>query len=354
MIFLKLSKMGKNNLGRVLVTGGAGYIGSHTVAELYQNGYEVVVADDLSNSSIEVLKALRQITGVEIPFERVDCSIESEMHSVFSKYPDIRYAIHFAAFKAVEESVEKPLDYYRNNLNSLINVIDELKGKEGAGIVFSSSCTVYGEPDSDNLPVSESAPIKPSLSPYGKSKQMAEEILRDSVKAFPSLKVISLRYFNPIGAHPSGLIGELPLGAPQNLMPVITQTAIGIRESMSVFGTDYNTPDGSCIRDYIYVCDLAKAHILALKKLDTSSNFDVYNLGTGKGVSVLEMIYKFEKISGVKLNYNIKRRREGDVEQLWADPSKAQRELNWVADTPLNKVILSAWEWERRVRGKSS
>ncbi len=339
---------------RILVTGGTGYIGSHTAVELIEAGFDVLIVDNLSNSGIEVLDGIKMITGVKPNFENVDCSNFEEFSNVIKNYPDIRFAIHFAAYKAVGESVVKPAEYYRNNIFSLINLIDILRQRSGSGIVFSSSCTVYGQPSLENLPLSESAPIVPSPSPYGKSKQMCEDILKDTVNACNDFKGVSLRYFNPVGAHPSREIGELPLGVPQNLMPVITQTAAGVRDKMLVFGNDYNTPDGSCIRDYIYVCDLAKAHVKAVERMSgENSKYEVFNLGAGKGLSVLELINIFEKETGIKVSYEITGRREGDVEQLWANPSKANKLLNWSADTPVEDIVKSAWNWEKKIRGIS-
>ena len=357
--------MGK---GKILLTGAAGYIGSHTWVELSQAGYDVVGVDNFYNSERDVIDRIGKILGKPVTFEEADCSDLKAFGKVFEKHPDIVGAVHFAACKAVGESIDKPLLYYRNNIVSLLNLISLMteKGKK-ANIVFSSSCTVYGQPDKEHLPIAEDAPLKRSLSPYGKSKQMAEEILSDSVIAFPHLKVCALRYFNPIGAHPSALIGELPRGVPQNLVPFVTQTAAGIRDHLNVFGNDYNTPDGSCIRDYIYVVDLAKAHVKAIDKLlsDGCGNdaqvideptyveaaktgrWFVFNLGTGKGLSVLELVNGFMKATGVNLPYEIAPRRQGDIEQVWADPRKAERELGWKADTPIEDVLRSAWEWQK-------
>ena len=357
--------MGK---GKILLTGAAGYIGSHTWVELSQAGYDVVGVDNFYNSERDVIDRIGKILGKPVTFEEADCSDLKAFGKVFEKHADIVGAVHFAACKAVGESIDKPLLYYRNNIVSLLNLISLMteKGKK-ANIVFSSSCTVYGQPDKEHLPIAEDAPLKRSLSPYGKSKQMAEEILSDSVIAFPHLKVCALRYFNPIGAHPSALIGELPRGVPQNLVPFVTQTAAGIRDHLNVFGNDYNTPDGSCIRDYIYVVDLAKAHVKAIDKLlsDGCGNdaqvideptyveaaktgrWFVFNLGTGKGLSVLELVNGFMKATGVNLPYEIAPRRQGDIEQVWADPRKAERELGWKADTPIEDVLRSAWEWQK-------
>lgn len=345
------------NRYKVLVTGGAGYIGAHTVIELHKSGYEVVIADNLSNSSEDVLTGIEMITGEKPVFEKVDCTDYSALEALFLKHKDISYAIHFAAFKAVGESVSKPMLYYRNNLLSLMNLIDIMTSAGKSSIVFSSSCTVYGQPSADYLPVGEDAPLQPAQSPYGNTKQICEEMLRDATLAMPdSLNVISLRYFNPVGAHPSALIGELPRGVPQNLLPFVTQTAAGIRELLSVWGDDYNTPDGSCVRDYIYVCDLAKAHVAALDRMTgrngkMDKNIEYYNLGTGRGLSVLEVIDLFKKANKVDVPFKIAPRRPGDVEQVWADPSKANRVLGWRADTPVETVMQSAWRWEKKIRG---
>ncbi|HJC93651.1 MAG TPA: UDP-glucose 4-epimerase GalE [Candidatus Phocaeicola excrementigallinarum] len=338
---------------RILVTGGTGYIGSHTVVELQNNGYEVIIVDNLSNSRADVVDSIEQITGERPVFEKVDCLDYAALDGVFAKYPGIEGIIHFAASKAVGESVQKPLLYYRNNLVSLINIL-ELMPKHGVkGIIFSSSCTVYGQPDI--LPVTEQAPIKKAESPYGNTKQVNEEIIRDTVASGSPIHAILLRYFNPIGAHPTALIGELPNGVPQNLIPYLTQTAIGIREKLSVFGDDYDTPDGSCIRDYIYVVDLAKAHVTAMNRILDNRQKDkveVFNIGTGRGVSVLELIHAFEAATGVKLNYQITGRRAGDIEKVWADPAYANTELGWKADTSLEDTLLTAWKWQLHLREK--
>ncbi len=334
---------------RVLITGATGYIGSHTIVELVNSGYEVIGVDNFSNSTPLVLDGIEKILGRRIDFMEVDCTDYDAFAEVFEKYPDIEAAIHFAASKAVGESVEKPLLYYRNNNGSLLNLIDLMisRGK-GANIVFSSSCTVYGQPAPEHLPITEDAPLQPAVSPYGRTKQMAEDILQDCVKAYGKLNVCALRYFNPIGAHPTAYIGELPNGVPQNLVPFITQTAAGIRECLSVFGDDYNTPDGSCIRDYIYVSDLAKAHVRAVDRLlEKGERWNVFNLGTGKGLSVLELVNEFMKATGAKVNYKIVGRRPGDIEQVWANPVKANRELGWSADTPIGEVLFSAWKWQK-------
>lgn len=338
----------------VLVTGGAGYIGSHTVVELYNSGYRPIIVDNFSNSSPTILKGIEKIVGEPPLFEEVDCAEFQALEALFVKYPNIKCVIHFAAFKAVGESVEKPLLYYRNNLLSLINILELLKRKSEASLIFSSSCTVYGNPHPNNLPIDETAPLQPASSPYGATKQMSEEILKDCVTAPNSnLNATSLRYFNPIGAHPSALIGELPGQEPQNLMPIVTQAAMGIRDEVKVFGDDYNTPDGTCIRDYLAVTDLAKAHLAALKKMELTKErgtIEYYNLGTGRGLSVLEVLDSFMKANCVDVPYSIAPRRAGDVEQVWADPSKANRELGWSADTPIEEIMRSAWRWEQRVR----
>ena len=338
---------------RILVTGGTGYIGSHTVVELQNNGYEVVIVDNLSNSRADVVDSIEQISGIRPAFEEVDCLDYEGMDAVFTKYPGIKGIIHFAASKAVGESVEKPLKYYRNNLVSLINILELMLKHNVKGIIFSSSCTVYGQPDI--LPVTEAAPIKKAESPYGNTKQINEEIIRDTVASGSPIHAVMLRYFNPIGAHPSALIGELPNGVPQNLIPYLTQTAIGIREKLSVFGDDYDTPDGSCIRDFIYVVDLAKAHVIAMNRIledKQKESVEVFNIGTGRGLSVLELINAFEKATGVKLNYQIVGRRAGDIVKVWADPTLANTELGWKADTPIEDTLRSAWNWQLHLREK--
>ena len=336
---------------KILVTGGTGYIGSHTVVELQNSGYEVVIVDNLSNSRADVVDNIAEVSGVKPAFEEVDCVDKEAMRKVFEKHGNIEAIIHFAASKAVGESVQKPLLYYRNNIVSLINLLELMPEFGVKGIVFSSSCTVYGEPD--ELPVTENAPIKPATSSYGNTKQINEEIIRDAVKANPVFSAILLRYFNPIGAHPSALLGELPNGVPQNLVPYITQTAIGLREQLSVFGNDYNTPDGSCIRDYINVVDLAKAHVIAIDRIlekKQDEQVEVFNIGTGRGLSVLELVTMFEKATGVKLNYKIVGRREGDIEKVWANPERANKVLGWKADTPVEDTLLSAWKWQLKLR----
>ena len=335
---------------KVLVTGGTGYIGSHTVVELQNSGYEPVIVDNLCNSSASIIDNIEKITGKKPAFEKVDCCDYESLDKVFAKYGDIEAIIHFAAYKAVGESCAKPLEYYENNLMSLINLLKLMPNYGVKGIVFSSSCTVYGQPDI--VPVNEQSPIKPANCPYGNTKQISEEIIRDTITSGSPIKSILLRYFNPIGAHPTSLIGELPNGVPLNLVPYITQTAIGIREKLSVFGDDYNTPDGSCIRDYIDVVDLAKAHVLAISRMldKDSEKVEVFNLGTGNGVSVLELVKEFEKSTGVTLNYQIVDRRPGDVEQVYADCKKANKILGWKATTPLDETLNNAWNWQKKLR----
>jgi len=338
---------------KILVTGGSGYIGSHTVVELQNAGYEVVIIDNLSNSNAEVVDGIERITGIRPIFEKLDCNDMQGLRNLFEKNKGIKGIIHFAASKAVGESVQKPLLYYRNNIVSLLNLLELMPEYGVEGIVFSSSCTVYGQPDV--LPVDENAPIKPALSPYGNTKQINEEIIRDAIYSGCPYKGIILRYFNPIGAHPSVEIGELPNGVPQNLVPFLTQTAIGIREQLSVFGDDYDTPDGSCIRDYINVVDLAKAHVTAIDRLlsgKTKKDLEIFNLGTGRGLSVLELIRTFEKVTGVKVNYKIVGRREGDIEQVWANPDFANKELGWVAKETTEATLDSAWKWQVKLREK--
>ena len=340
-------------MARILVTGGTGYIGSHTTVELMQQGYDVVIVDNLSNSNADVLDGIEAIVGTRPPFEQVDCNDALAMADVFARYTDIVGVIHFAASKAVGESVEQPLLYYRNNLMSLVTLLEQMKAHNVHNIVFSSSCTVYGQPTPEHLPVDETAPIQVALSPYGNTKQINEEIIRDEAHADKSLQATILRYFNPIGAHPSAMIGELPNGVPQNLLPFVTQTAIGLRKELKVFGNDYNTPDGSCIRDYIYVVDLAKAHVKAVERMLIGTAVDqveVFNLGTGRGLSVLEILNTFMQVTGVNVPYQIVGRREGDIEQVWAKPDKANNVLGWKADTPIEQVLQSAWKWEQKLR----
>lgn len=336
---------------RILVTGGTGYIGSHTVVELQQAGYPVVIIDNLSNSNRDVLVGIERITGQRPDFVEADCTDMEALRKLFADYSDIRGIINFAASKAVGESVEKPILYYRNNLNTLLNLLD-LMGPNGVrGIVFSSSCTVYGEPDVN--PVTEQSPIKKATSPYGNTKQISEEIITDVINSGAPFKSVILRYFNPVGAHPSAEIGELPNGVPQNLIPYLTQTAMGIRKELSVFGDDYDTPDGSCIRDYIDVVDLAKAHVLAVERMlgdRSEAPVEIFNLGTGNGLSVLELIDVFEKATGVKVPHRIAGRRTGDIEKVWADPTRANTILGWKADTPIADTMRSAWAWQKRLR----
>ena len=340
-------------MARILVTGGTGYIGSHTAVELMQQGYGVVIVDNLSNSTANVLDGIESIVGTRPAFEQVDCNDAAAMDAVFTKYSDIVGVIHFAASKAVNESVAQPLMYYRNNLMSLVTVLEQMKKHDVRNIVFSSSCTVYGQPSAEHLPVDETAPIQKALSPYGNTKQINEDIIRDEAHANSALHATILRYFNPIGAHPSAMIGELPNGVPQNLLPFVTQTAIGLRKELKVFGNDYNTPDGSCIRDYIYVVDLAKAHVKAVERMlynQVAEQVEVFNLGTGRGLSVLEILNTFMQVTGVNVPYQIVGRREGDIEQVWAKPDKANNVLGWKADTPIEDVLLSAWKWEQKIR----
>ena len=332
---------------KILVTGGTGYIGSHTTVELQNAGYEVIIIDNLSNSNENVLDGIEKITGIRPVFVKGDCTDLHTLKKLFKENPGIKGIINFAASKAVGESVKKPLLYYRNNLNTLINLLELMPENGVKGIVFSSSCTVYGEPDKN--PIDESAPIKEATSPYGNTKQISEEIIEDYVKSGAPIKSILLRYFNPVGAHPSGLIGELPLGVPQNLVPFLTQAAAGIRDELTVFGNDYNTPDGSCIRDYIDVVDLAKAHVIAMERMldnpDTPP-VEIFNLGTGRGVSVLELIDAFESATGVKVPYKIGKRREGDIEKIWADPKKANEVLGWKAEADIKDTMKNAWKWQ--------
>jgi UDP-glucose 4-epimerase len=335
---------------KILVTGGLGFIGSHTVVALQDKGYEVVIIDNLSNSNIEVLERIAKITGKKPTFELLDLRDKKRTSSFFDKNPDIEGIIHFAAFKAVNESIKKPLKYYENNLHSLTYLLQEMQKRNLQNFIFSSSCTVYGDPD--NLPITEEAPIKPALSPYGNTKQIGEEILLDTSKAH-QIKSIALRYFNPIGAHPSGLIGELPNGIPQNLVPFITQTAIGKRKELSIFGDDYNTPDGTAIRDYIHVMDLAQSHVVALERLinnQNTSHFEIFNIGTGRGSSVMELVKAFEKVNDLKLNYKIAPRREGDVPAVWADTSKAKKILGWEAKLSMEDALKDAWNWEKKLK----
>lgn len=335
----------------ILVTGGTGYIGSHTVVELQNAGYDVVIVDNLSNSNREVLDGIERISGIRPAFVEADCTDMTAMKKLFAEYKGIKGIINFAASKAVGESMQKPILYYRNNLNTLMNLL-ELMGEHGVkGIVFSSSCTVYGEPDEN--PVTEQSPIKKATSPYGNTKQISEEIITDVINAGAAFKSVILRYFNPVGAHPSAEIGELPNGVPQNLIPYLTQTSIGIRKELSVFGNDYNTRDGYCIRDFIDVVDLARAHVIAIDRMledKSEKQIEIFNLGTGTGLSVMELINAFEKATGVKVPYRIAPRRAGDIEQVWADPSYANNVLGWKAMTPIEDTMRSAWAWQKRLR----
>ncbi|OBX25646.1 UDP-glucose 4-epimerase [Gelidibacter algens] len=338
-------------MAKVLVTGGLGFIGSHTVVELQEKGFEVVILDDLSNSSIDVLAGITAITGKAPLFEKLDLKEKSKVESFFEKHQDIVGVIHFAASKAVGESVEKPLLYYENNINTLVYVLKSILQLPTQNIIFSSSCTVYGQ--ADQMPITESAPIKMAESPYGNTKQIGEEIIKDTCKVNTNLNAIALRYFNPIGAHKSAKIGELPIGVPQNLVPFITQTAAGLRQELSVFGNDYPTSDGTCVRDYIHVVDLAKAHAVALERLlgqNNTTNYETFNVGTGTGSTVLEVIQSFEKVSGKQLNYKFAPKREGDVIQAYADTTKANTDLGWKAESNLDEALLSAWKWEKHLR----
>lgn len=336
---------------KILVTGGTGYIGSHTVVELIEAGYETVIIDNLSNSQLNVLDGIEGITGKKPEFENFDLCDLSKLRDFCGKHNDIKAIIHFAALKSVGESVEKPLEYYSNNLISTMNLLLVMREFKIPNLVFSSSCTVYGQPD--KLPVTEESEIKPANSPYGNTKQMSEEIIRDTVAATPGIQAISLRYFNPIGAHPTAFIGELPLGVPLNLVPYLTQTVIGLRPELRVFGDDYDTPDGTGIRDYIYVVDLARAHVSAITRLLSKKNrksYEVFNLGTGRGLSVMEIIKTFEKATGQKVNYRIYPRRPGDISQVYADTTLANKELGWRAGTSLEETLQSAWKWEQYIR----
>ena len=336
---------------KILVTGGTGYIGSHTSVELIKEGFDVIIIDNLYNSEADVVDKIHMITGVKPHLEVLDLCDQVKLDSFIQRNRDISAIIHFAAYKAVGESVNKPLEYYRNNLFSLVNLLDIMKRYGIPDLVFSSSCTVYGQPE--KLPVTEDAPLQPATSPYGNTKQIGESIIRDTTFSDKKIRAISLRYFNPIGAHPSALIGELPRGVPENLVPYITQTGYGLREELKVFGDDYDTPDGSCLRDYLHVVDLAKAHVVAIKRLTEDrikTNYEVFNLGTGNGVSVLEAIKSFERVSGIKLNYKVVDRRAGDIEKIWADPSYANKELGWKTLSSLDEAMKTAWDWEKTIR----
>lgn len=336
---------------KILVTGGLGFIGSHTVVELQNEGFEVVIIDNLSNSSEEVMVGIESISKKKPVFEKMDLREKKAVESFFEKHNDINGVIHFAASKAVGESVENPLLYYENNLSTLIYLLQELQKKDDASFIFSSSCTVYGQ--AEKMPITEDAPIQVAMSPYGNTKQIGEEIITD-VSKVSNIKAILLRYFNPVGSHPSAEIGELPIGVPQNLVPFITQTGMGLREKLSVYGDDYPTPDGTAVRDYIHVVDLAKAHVVALKRLLENKNSDkveTFNLGTGTGSSVLEVIHAFEKVSDKKLNYQIVGRREGDITSAYANTDKANEVLGWKAQSSLEESLASAWKWEQKIRG---
>ncbi|MES2812821.1 MAG: UDP-glucose 4-epimerase GalE [Bacteroidota bacterium] len=338
---------------KILVTGGLGFIGSHTVVELQNEGFDVVIVDNLSNSSIDVLRGIEKITGTQPVFENIDLKEKKSVQDFFKKHNDISGVIHFAASKAVGESVQNPLLYYENNVNTLVYLLQELEQKPAAHFIFSSSCTVYGQ--AEKMPITENAPIQTAMSPYGNTKQIGEEIIAD-VAEMSNINAVLLRYFNPIGAHPSAEIGELPLGVPQNLVPFITQTAVGLRQELSVYGNDYPTADGTAIRDYIHVVDLAKAHVIALQRLLQNKNvkkIETFNIGTGKGSSVLEVIQAFEKVSGQKLPYKIVGRREGDVVEAYADTAKANNILSWKAQLTLEDALESAWKWERKIRKRT-
>ena len=334
---------------KILVTGGTGFIGSHTVVELIEAGYTPVIVDNLCNSSKKILDQLEKITGKKIEFHEFDLCDEDKTKQLIQSDAEISGVIHFAAHKAVGESVEEPLKYYKNNFYSLINLLEAFENRN-VNFIFSSCCTVYGQPD--KLPVTEDAPVKKAQSPYGNTKQIAEEILQDVAAVKANYKIIALRYFNPVGAHSSGLIGELPIGVPQNLVPFITQSAIGKRGPITVYGDDYNTPDGSCIRDYIHVVDLAKAHVASIRHMEEKqqTNYDVFNIGTGKGSSVFEVIRAFEQSTGVKLDYKVGPRRPGDVEQVWGNVTKGEQELGWKAELGLDEMMRSAWDWENYIK----
>lgn len=338
-------------MSKIIITGGTGYIGSHTVVEFQNAGYNVVIVDNLSNSGIEVLDGIQNITGIMPQFHNLDVANSSDMEDFFSEHSDAVAIVHFAAYKAVGESVEKPLKYYHNNIQGLINILAQMQDKNISNLVFSSSCTVYGQPN--KLPVNEKSPIVKAESPYGNTKKVNEEIIIDTIKSDDNINAIMLRYFNPIGAHPTAEIGELPLGVPNNLLPFITQTAYGLRKQLSVFGNDYNTVDGTAVRDYINIVDLAKAHVVSIERLlkkERLENPEVFNIGTGNGVSVLEIIESFERTTSQKLNYKIVGRRAGDIEQVWADTSKANKILGWKAEKSLDETVKSAWEWEKKIR----
>ena len=344
----------KGSMRKILVTGGLGYIGSHVVVELQNNNFDVLIVDDLSNSSLKVKDGIYQTTGIEPEFEKIDLKNKQTVVNFFKRHADIVGVIHFAASKAVGESVSNPLKYYENNINTLVYLLQEVNKLNSQKLIFSSSCTVYGQ--SDELPITENAPIKEPESPYGNTKKIGEQIIKDTCSASQSLKSIALRYFNPIGAHKSANIGELPIGTPQNLVPFITQTGIGLRENLSIFGNDYPTPDGTCIRDYIHVVDLAKAHVIAMKRLldeKNTHNYEVFNIGTGNGYSVIEVVNTFEEISGLKLNYSFESRRSGDIVSAYADTKQANSVLEWKSEFSLKEALTSAWEWEKRLKDNS-
>ncbi len=340
---------------KIIVTGGTGYIGSHTSVELMNQGFEIVIIDNLSNSNIKVLDGIKAITGIRPEFEKLDLCQAEKLDKFFEKHDQIDAIIHFAAYKAVGESVKNPIKYYYNNLVSLLNLLEAMKKHQVPFMVFSSSCTVYGE--ARELPVTENSPVQPAESPYGNTKQIAEEILQEFVNSQDKIQTIALRYFNPIGAHPSSHIGELPIGEPENLVPYITQTGIGLRDHLKIFGNNYETPDGTAVRDYLHVVDLAKAHVATLKRLLTKENkkpYEVFNLGMGKGVSVLEMIQSFNRVSGKSLNYKVVDRRQGDIEKIWADTSFATKELGWKTESSLDEAMKTAWDWEKQLNEKQS
>lgn len=347
-------QLNKSNMMKqtILVTGGTGFIGSHTTVELQNAGYNVVIADNLSNSKIEVLDGIEKITGVRPAFEKIDLQDKEAVEKLLREYPDIVGIIHFAASKAVGESVQKPLLYYRNNIVPWLNLLELMPKYDVKGIIFSSSCTVYGQPKPENLPVTENAPHQKATSPYGNTKEINEQIIADAIHSGVPIKSIILRYFNPIGAHPTALIGELPNGVPGNLIPYVTQTAMGIRDQLTIFGNDYDTPDHTCIRDYIYVVDLAKAHVVAMTRVldEQTDALEYFNIGTGHGVSTLEIVKTFEEATGVKLNWKYGPRREGDIEKIWGNVDKANQVLGWKADTPLGDVLRSAWDWQKKLR----
>lgn len=339
-------------MAKILVTGGLGFIGSHTVVELQQAGHEAVIVDDLSNTTADVQERIASITGKNAEFVELDLKDKKAVMDFFANHKDLDGVIHFAAYKAVGESVHKPLEYYENNFGSLVHILQGMRDNNLDNLIFSSSCTVYGE--TNDLPITEDSPVVEALSPYGNTKQVGEEILKDAIRAH-GFNVVSLRYFNPIGAHPTAKIGELPLGVPLNLVPYVTQTAVGLREQLSVFGSDYETRDGTCVRDYIHVVDVAKAHVVAVERLvakQNADNYEVFNLGTGTGSTVLEVIQSFEKVSGEKLNYKIVERRPGDVTAAYADTTKANEVLGWKAEKTLDDAMADAWRWEKKIRNR--